>query len=370
MTRDSVGDSPRAVNYSKPIDDNITYMEKLFTPELTARQTVAIRLLSSGVAQEKLAHALLLTGRAHEDKWLIARQLTAFLNCSKEDKLLNGACLLKWQEACVEEDGTAVADLSAEVLSDLALACQNCRWLFQDQHPKAWIVLSADAGKSGKIPVESARLLSEELGRTSNYFRIVVVEEAKEAAFHRPAANALLKTIEEPKSPSLFLLFSQTADDVLTTIVSRCQVVPLNNRIADNVGPLAKLVIKNSLQIAAGSLKTQEVNRELAGRLVEMAFLQKNRASARHALNLASSLQQLLDEDFDADQIIDALVSHELKAITTASLTDSRSTAYVAKLLKISEDAKRQIDQYVSKKAVCESFVLTWHDLRQNFNSR
>jgi len=371
LTRDSVGDSPRAVNYSRPIDDNITYMQKLFTPELTERQTVAARLLAKGVAQEKLAHALLLTGRAHEDKWLIARQLTAFLNCSKEDKLTAGACLLKWQEACVEEDGTAATDLSAPVLSDLALACQNCRWLFQDQHPKAWIVLSADAGKSGKIPVESARLLSEELGKTSNYFRVVVVEEAKEAAFHRPAANALLKTIEEPKSPSLFLLFSQTADDVLTTIVSRCQVVPLNNRIADNVGPIARLAIGNhGVPGSAGNLKTQEINRELATKLSEMPFLQKNKSNARHALNLASSLQQLLDDEYDPEQIVDALVSHEIKAITTANLTDARSTAYLAKLLKISEDAKRQIDQYVSKKAVCESFVLTWHDLRQNFNSR
>jgi len=345
-------------------------MQKLFTQELAERQAVATRLLASGMEQEKLAHALLLTGRAHEDKWLIARQLAAYLNCSEAGKATAGACMLKWQESCLEEDGTAVKDFAAEIKADLARACQNCRWLFQDEHPKAWMVLSAEAGKSGKIPVEAARLLCEELARTSNYVP-VVIEEANEAAFHRPAANALLKTIEEPKSASMFLLFSQTADDVLTTIVSRCQVVPLNNRIEANIGPLARLAIPGAVPVSSGKLlKPEQVRIDLVAKLSEQPFLQKLKSSSKHALTLAASLQILLEDDYEAEEIIDSLMAMELKGIGAANLTDARSAAYLSKLLKISEDAKRQIDQYVSKKGVCESFVLSWHDLRQNFISR
>lgn len=347
-------------------------MQKVFTAELAGRQAVATRLLANGVAQKKLVHAVLLTGRAHSDKWQIARQLAAYLNCEREDKLQNGACLLKWQDASVGEDGAALAELpwlkegpnSAHALQELASACQNCRWLIQDEHPKAWLVLSAEAGKSGKIPVEAARNLSEELARTSHYTRVVIVEEANEAAFHRPAANALLKTIEEPKSPVMFLLFSQTQDDVLTTIVSRCQVVPLNNLIEENIGQLGRLVIGPKQPKAA---RVQE----LVEKLREHMFVTRTRASAKDALQLAAALQVLLDEDYESQELIDTLVTLELEAIKAsgAPLVGARASSYVNRLLKLSEDAKRQIDQYVSKKAVCESFVLTWHDLRQNFNS-
>jgi hypothetical protein len=344
----------------------------LFSADLTQRQAVATRLLANGIEQERLAHALLLTGRAHQDKWLIARQLAAYLNCEKEDKLSRGACMLQWQASCVDEDGSALSELDGSVQKDLANACQNCRWLFQDEHPKAWLVLSAEAGKSGKIPVEAARNLSEELARTSNYVRVVIVEEANEAAFHRPAANALLKTIEEPKSPSLFLLFSQTADDVLTTIVSRCQVVPLNNRIEENVGPIAQIVgLSSSLTSAVSGTKgnRQSVAQELTEKLGGHTFVQKLRAGSKDALALSASLQLLIDDDYEPDAIIDSLVALELKAIGAAKLSQFGASSYLTKLLKLSEDAKRQIDQYVSKKGVCESFVLTWLDLRQNFNS-
>jgi DNA polymerase III delta prime subunit len=338
-------------------------MQKVFTAELAGRQAVATRLLANGVAQKKLVHAILLTGRAHSDKWQIARQLAAYLNCERPDKEDAGACLLKWQDSCVSEDGSALETIPGEALNDLAAACQNCRWLLQDEHPKAWLVLSAEAGKSGKIPVEAARNLSEELARTSQYIRVVVVEEANDAAFHRPAANALLKTIEEPKSPVMFLLFSQTQDDVLTTIVSRCQVVPLNNLIENNIGQIGRL------EIGPRQLKSERIQ-ELVEKLREHIFVTRLKASAKDALHLAAYLQVLLDEDYESQEIIDTLITLELESLKAADapLVGSRSSAYMGKLLKVSEDAKRQIDQYVSKKAVCESFVLTWHDLRQNFN--
>lgn len=350
-------------------------MENLFSADLVKRQAVATRLLANGIEQERLAHALLLTGRAYLDKWLIARQLAAYLNCAKEDKLAQGACMLQWQADAVDDDGSALTELSDAAQKALTGACQNCRWLFQDEHPKAWLVLSAEAGKSGKIPVEAARNLSEELARTSNYVRVVIVSEANEAAFHRPAANALLKTIEEPKSPSLFLLFSQTSDDVLTTIVSRCQVVPLNNRVEDNVGPIALLTVVNTGATAAGaasggeSKSKQLVRRELLEKLGTFAFVQKLKAGSKDALALSAALQQLIDDDYEPDLLIDSLITLELKAIGAAKLSNFKASSYLSKLLKLSEDAKRQIDQYVSKKGVCESFVLTWLDLRQNFNS-
>ncbi|ACV22637.1 DNA polymerase III subunit tau [Slackia heliotrinireducens] len=42
-------------------------------------------------------------------------------------------------------------------------------------------------------------------------------------------ANAFLKTLEEPPSDVVFLLLGRTSSAVLSTIVSRCQVVPFRN---------------------------------------------------------------------------------------------------------------------------------------------
>jgi DNA polymerase-3 subunit delta' len=43
------------------------------------------------------------------------------------------------------------------------------------------------------------------------------------------AANALLKTLEEPADDVTFVLCAKDADSVLPTLVSRCQVVPFSN---------------------------------------------------------------------------------------------------------------------------------------------
>ncbi len=107
--------------------------------------------------------------------------------------------------------------------------CVNCKWINEEKHPQAWLILASDPGKSRKIPVEKARLLSDELSKHSEFFRVVIVEDASQEAFHRPSANALLKTIEDPGARCLFFLFANREDDVLPTVVSRCQVIPMQS---------------------------------------------------------------------------------------------------------------------------------------------
>jgi DNA polymerase III gamma/tau subunit len=343
-------------------------MDSLFSQSLTKRQPHVAKLFTASLKRGKLAHAYLLVGRAHEDKWLIARHLAQFLNCRREDKNAAGSCL---QE---------VIGLSQVDALLWQAACQNCRWLFKDEHPKAWYLLGAQAGKSGKIPVEAARNLSEEISRSSEYTRIIVVEEANEYALHRPCANALLKTIEEPKSPCLFLLFSQGQDSVLQTIVSRCQVVPLVNDVQANLGPLR--------DIASGAKKFTSLVRErfpeetlsFLADLDKDAFFSssykledgrlrcRDHLSAKDALELARKLNDLLEEEVEPDTLFDACLEFDLRQVEAALgvVKSADFASYLSDLLKLQEGAKRSLSQYVGKKAVCESFVLSWHELRQN----
>ena len=347
-----------------------------FTSQLAARQPVAASLLANALDRGQMAHAFLLTGRCLADKWLMARQLTAFLNCQKADKATSGSCLHAFIDnythlnevsaETVKTPGNPPAKIPAVNDKSFSLACQNCRWLYLDEHPKAWLLLARDAGKSGKIPVESARHLSEELARTSQYLRVVVIEDASEWAFHRPAANALLKTIEEPRSNCLFLLFGECEEDVLQTIVSRCQSVPLNNRYENNIGHLSDQspTLKSRLQaVDWQSEENQDLLRKLRGDHFLTTAANK-RVAVKDALILAKRLFEELDEH-GAEKLFDLVVQIEVEQLAGSYRTDLRYSRYLFELFKLAEVAKLQIDQYVTKKGVCETFVLSWLKLRQ-----
>ncbi|MEP7455491.1 DNA polymerase III subunit delta' [Phyllobacterium sp. SB3] len=105
--------------------------------------------------------------------------------------------------------------------------------------------------KTGKfktgIPVEEIRRVAHFLNRTSHdgAWRIVIVDPADD--MNRNAANALLKTLEEPPKRTLFILISHSSGRLLPTIRSRCQSIRFE--------PLAKDDLSAALQ--AINLDTQ-----------------------------------------------------------------------------------------------------------------
>jgi len=83
--------------------------------------------------------------------------------------------------------------------------------------------------KTGKfktgITVDEIRRVAHFLNRTSHdgAWRIVIVDPADD--MNRNAANALLKTLEEPPQRTLFILISHSSGRLLPTIRSRCQSI-------------------------------------------------------------------------------------------------------------------------------------------------
>ncbi|MEK1886149.1 MAG: DNA polymerase III subunit delta' [Phyllobacterium sp.] len=81
--------------------------------------------------------------------------------------------------------------------------------------------------KTGKfktgITIDEIRRVTHFLNRTSHdgSWRIVIVDPADD--MNRNAANALLKTLEEPPQRTLFILISHSLGRLLPTIRSRCQ---------------------------------------------------------------------------------------------------------------------------------------------------
>jgi DNA polymerase-3 subunit delta' len=102
--------------------------------------------------------------------------------------------------------------------------CDPCSKIVAGIHPD--VVTLVREGAANIVPIESVR--TQVIGRIGlppheADTRVFIVEEA--TAMAPPAANALLKTLEEPPARTLFVLCTTAPEQLLPTIRSRCQRV-------------------------------------------------------------------------------------------------------------------------------------------------
>jgi DNA polymerase-3 subunit delta' len=103
--------------------------------------------------------------------------------------------------------------------SDACGECQACVKIARGVHPD---VLVVEPGENGTIKIDQIR---EVVDRSAfrpfeGRRRVVIVDDAD--AMVAPAQNALLKTLEEPPSSSIFVLVTSRPDVLLPTVRSRC----------------------------------------------------------------------------------------------------------------------------------------------------
>ncbi len=326
----------------EPIN-SYTFGMEIFSQSLWHGQRLVATVLKAAVSRGRLAHAYLLSGRAHADKWQLSRQLACYLNCQAHDKEKVGSCAFK----------LGLFDNDLKVENQSHKLCQNCNWIVENQHPQAFVQLQGEDTKSGKIAVEKARILASELTKTSDYFRVVLIPDASEAILHRPAANALLKTIEEPPANTVFILFADHFEDVLPTIVSRCQVLHLMNQPnkASGLGNLS-LESAQQLQQFVGSLSLTDSRSKRVWT----------------GLGWAKSAQVVSEEtELPLAEIIDQVVAHEVETWKDAAVQRPAYAFYLKNLVDLADKTKQQLDHYVSAKAASDYFALCLRKLRQDY---
>jgi DNA polymerase-3 subunit delta' len=122
--------------------------------------------------------------------------------------------------------------LAAEAFAGLVLctgeappcgACPGCRARASDVHPDLDIV-EPPRGKRA-LPVESVRNLVARIALRPALARGRVFLIDRAHTLTEEAANALLKTLEEPPPGSLLVLVTERVQAILPTILSRCRVV-------------------------------------------------------------------------------------------------------------------------------------------------
>jgi DNA polymerase-3 subunit delta' len=139
--------------------------------------------------------------------------------------LSGGEGIGKFDLACI----FANALLCTAFKKDACLTCRSCELFASNNHPDFYTI-TVEKG-SDVIKIDQIRRLVEQLAQTPKIsMRQVVVIRAAEK-MNIAAANALLKTLEEPKGEVVFLLTSSKLHQLPATIRSRCQ---LQSCVTDN----------------------------------------------------------------------------------------------------------------------------------------
>jgi len=250
-------------------------------------QDRAIARLRSAIAGGRLHHAYLFTGPPGSGKRTTALALAAALNC-------------------VRFPGEGCADDSD--------ACESCAKIAQAIHPD--VVALEREGAAMIVPIESIRqnvIARVGLAPHEAQVRVFILDEA--TALQPAAANALLKTLEEPPARTMFVLATVAPDQLLPTIRSRCQ------RIA-----FAALAAEDRAKVAADASEAARLERvaQMAG---EVAGFAGEGAVGGGALErIVAVAGRIAEEKGAAAEVLDQ-AARKLHEAALAAVRDDRPIA-------------------------------------------
>lgn len=159
--------------------------------------------LSERLSNDRLPHALLLSGAVGLGKRALAETLVNAALCGNRNT-----------------DGTACGE------------CRACLLIAAGSHPDR-VHLSFEMRDDGKTPrteivIEQIRKLSQRLSLSSQFGGVQMVTIDPADRMNQSAANALLKTLEEPSASTKIILISDQPSRLPATIRSRCQRVQIH----------------------------------------------------------------------------------------------------------------------------------------------
>ncbi|MEW5871988.1 MAG: DNA polymerase III subunit delta' [Chloroflexota bacterium] len=156
----------------------------------------AVNLLAEHVARGRMRHAYLFTGPQGVGRRTLALRLAQALNCL-EPPAPGAPCL----------------------------SCRTCKQIDRMEHADLAVVQAEQIG--GTLRVDQVRELQRSLALAPYQarYRVAILLRFEEA--NASAMNALLKTLEEPASQVVLILTAESAENLLPTIVSRCEVLRL-----------------------------------------------------------------------------------------------------------------------------------------------
>jgi DNA polymerase III subunit delta' len=216
----------------------------------------AVDFLQRTIANKRNRHAYLITGSRQIGKMQLALTFAMVLNCTHEDSSAR---------PCMQ--------------------CRSCKLINSGNHPD--MLFSQVDEKTGILKIESIRELMRliALKPFSSRYRIAIFDDF-DAAQDR-AQDALLKTLEEPPPHAVLILLAESAENIMPTITSRCQIIPLR--------PVAQATVQHYLEIhGANEEKASLLARLSSGRIGWALNALRNENILREREDMLKMLQDVI----------------------------------------------------------------------------
>lgn len=324
----------------------------MFSEKLVKNQPFVTKFFESAIKTKnsKFAHAYMFTGGNIYDQYLLSLETAKALNCSSIEKSSN-------------------------------CSCTNCNWINENRHPAVITISPVDftfdsngnkVSSSTVIKVDQTRYLRNRLAISSNYHRAVIFTNAIESkdlstsdiemhetykdflyppqndfnekreiwvplpltykVFNTEAANTLLKTIEEPSSNVTFFFLTRDKEDIIETIVSRCQIIPV---LSSNIKELEIFLPEE----------------------FKSAFPPKN---YENALWLSEKLIDFSKQKSIGINVLLDYIQEYLKKLIKFNSNDKRLVSIFIDYISKIEEAKIRLINYVNPQSVLDSLFMSF----------
>ena len=292
----------------------------------------------TAIEQNRLFHSIILYGSNNYIQYAMALEMARLLNCLEDGR-----------EDC---------------------NCQNCRWIRENKHPAIMTISKIDNKTDSSktvISEDQINMVLDTLVNSSDYHRVFIFCDAEiktlsysemqeynefiSTGFNLPqekdedkywyskgintgcfssvAANAMLKSIEEPSDKVSFIFLTNNKDDILQTIVSRSQAF----YVADS---------KNSIY-----------NVEF----FKKYFEQYPEFNKDYALDFAQTLYTYqIENNLEPTYIIDC-IQYYLTQLIKANISNSILVNKIYADVEKTEKSKKMLNAYIKEQTVYEDLA-------------
>jgi DNA polymerase III subunit delta' len=222
-------------------------------------QDKAVRILSKTIQRGRIPSSYLFAGESGIGKKLTAINLAKTLNCLNLPSFpLTGGGETDRYSLIKEGHGEAIDAIDAvDAIDaiDACDACDSCKKIDKGIHPDFLLI----APESGQIRIEEIRTIDDRLSLKAfeGKYKIVIVDDAD--TMNQYAANAFLKTLEEPPENSLIILIASKPDRLPDTIRSRCSRINFTPLSQNACGTVIEQVVKQQSEVRTRKSKKEQL---------------------------------------------------------------------------------------------------------------
>ena len=180
-------------------------------------QDQPIQTLKQFLKNETIPHAMLFTGIDGVGKRLTAITFAMAANCKGYQAHIST------EKEITVPIGNGNIEQTTGIKTPCG-KCDSCKKIRSMNHPDILFI----APSAAMIKIHQIREMLQTLALKPYEARVRVVCITNSHTMNPPAANALLKVLEEPPDRTVFILTAKETSDLLPTIVSRCRQIRFN----------------------------------------------------------------------------------------------------------------------------------------------